>query len=66
MNKYLIVYLKTTDYYIKVIKNGWDGVIEDIEDYKKIETAIVEANNKEEAYNKIEYEVINIIKLNEE
>ena len=66
MNKYLIVYLEPTDYYIKVIKNGWDGVEEDIEDYKKIETAIVEANNKEEAYNKIEYEVINIIKLNEE
>jgi len=65
MNRYLVVYLLPTDYYIKVIKNNLYGEKEDTTKYNEIGTAIVEANNKEEAFNKIEYEVINIIKLNE-
>lgn len=65
MNKYLVVYLLPTDYYIEVVKYGWDGKEEDTVTYNETKTTIVEANNKEEAYNKCEYEVINIIKLND-
>ena len=66
MNKYLIVYLEPTDYYIKVVKYGWNYKSEENINYKETKTTIFEAKSKEEAYNKCEYEVINIIKLNEE
>ncbi len=65
MNKYLIVYLEPTDYYIKVVKYGWNGEKEDTIKYNETKTTIVEANSKEEAYSKCEYDVINIIKLND-
>lgn len=66
MNKYLIVYLEPTDYYIEVVEYGWNGKEKVGVKYKKTSTKLVEAENKEEVYNKCEYEVINIIKLNEE
>lgn len=66
MNKYLIVYLEPTDYYIKVVKYGWNDEVEEKVNHKETKTAIFEAESKEEAYNKCEHEVINIIKLNEE
>ena len=65
MNKYLIVYLEPTDYYIEVVKFGWNGEERETVNYKETKTVIFEAKSKEEAYNKCEYEVINIIKLNE-
>lgn len=66
MNKYLIVYLEPANYYIEVVKYGCDGKEKETIEYKETKTAIFEAKSKEEASNKCEYEVINIIKLNEE
>lgn len=65
MNKYLIVYLEPTDYYIELVKFGWNGEEKETVNYKETKTTIVEANSIEEAYSKCEYEVINIIKLND-
>lgn len=64
MNEYLVVYLEPTDYYIKVIKYGWNGEEEDVIKHSEIKNTIIKANNKKEIYEKIDYEIINIIELN--
>ena len=63
MKKYLVIYLKPTNYYIEVKKYGWNGEEKDVINYKELCNEIVKANSKEEIY--ID-NIINIIELGDE